>query len=101
MEEESGVRLISETAESFFSNIRSGNWEGALECSHSLIFPSISHSEIVNMLMELRYVEFIESGLTIAALEYLRNGICQHTTDYSRLYSDRALLFSIFSFSSL
>lgn len=84
LEEESGLRIISETAQLFLTHIRSGEWDLAMTESRNLEFTSISTNEVVVMLVELKYFELIDNGHTDAALLCLRNELSSIIVDMSR-----------------
>lgn len=85
LEEESGLKISSDAAELFFSKIQSGDLQHAIDLSELLNFDSKSRTDVVNMLLELKYFEYIRSGNLHDALACLRYDLRKYVADPARL----------------
>lgn len=84
LEEESGVRIITEGAENLFALIGEGEWGRAVEACRKLAFSSKSHDDVVEMLLELKYFELIDNGCIHDALICLRSELSENVVDPKR-----------------
>lgn len=85
LEEESGIKIITDSASLLFAHIRSGEWEQAIDVAKDLKFISKSQDDIMSIILELKYFELIETGNSNAALACLRTELSEHIFDITRL----------------
>jgi hypothetical protein len=73
LERESGLHTRSSNVDNLFSAISGGNWSLAVELVDGVDFVSKTPQAVKAMILELKYMEMIQSGDVVNALHCLRN----------------------------
>mmetsp|Transcript_10806 Transcript_10806/g.10827 ORF Transcript_10806/g.10827 Transcript_10806/m.10827 type:complete len:845 (-) Transcript_10806:175-2709(-) len=86
LQTESGLRIQSEDIEIFFKTIMKGSWSDCLEISKQIDFiDEIKRQEVHIMILERKYVEYLEEKNLSAGIHCLRNELRPLVHDIKRL----------------